>query len=116
MVAADPHGPVVLETERLLLVPLDSSRAEELAAIYAGPEVARYIGAERLTAEGTRAQVAAFEQAWRQYGYGQSALLEQATGRMIGRAGLHPWPNWGELEIGYVLGSDQWGRGLAREA
>jgi RimJ/RimL family protein N-acetyltransferase len=29
---------------------------------------------------------------------------------------LHPWPNWDELEIGYVLGRDQWGRGLAREA
>ena len=40
---------MVLETERLLLVPLDSSRAEELAAIYADPEVARYIGTDRLT-------------------------------------------------------------------
>ncbi len=116
MVAAEAHDLVVLETERLLLVPLDCSRAEELAAIYADPEVARYIGASRLTAEGTRTQVAAFEQVWRECGYGQSALLEQATGRMIGRAGLHPWPNWGELEIGYVLGRDQWGRGLAREA
>src|SRR5664279_2659665 len=47
--------PVVLETDRLRLVPLDSSRAEELAEIYADPEVARYIGGDRLTGEGTRA-------------------------------------------------------------
>src|ERR1035437_9616274 len=57
--------PVVLETDRLRLVPLDSSRAEELAEIYADPEVARYIGGDRLTGEGTRAQVAGFEQVWR---------------------------------------------------
>ena len=116
VVAADAREPTVLETERLLLVPLDTSRAEELAAIYTDPEVARYIGADRLTAEGTQAQVAAFEQVWREHGYGQSALLERATGRMIGRAGLHPWPNWAELEIGYVLARNRWGRGLAREA
>jgi len=73
--------------------------------------VARYIGADRLTAEGIREQVAAFEQVWREHGYGQSALLERATGRMIGRGGLHPWPNWDELEIGYVLARDRWGRG-----
>ncbi len=116
MVAADAREPVVLETERLLLVPLDSSRVKELAAIYADPQVARYIGADRLTTQGTRDQVTAFEQVWREHGYGQSALLERATGRMIGRAGLHPWPNWDEVEIGYTLVRDQWGRGLAREA
>jgi RimJ/RimL family protein N-acetyltransferase len=57
VVAADAREPTVLETERLLLVPLDTSRAEELAAIYTDPEVARYIGADRLTAEGTQAQI-----------------------------------------------------------
>lgn len=103
MVAAHAREPAVLETERLLLVLLDSSRVEELAAIYTDPEVARYIGADRLTAEGTQAQVASLEQVWREHGYGQSAVLERATGCMIGRAGLHPWPNWDELEIGWVL-------------
>ena len=108
--------PVVLETDRLRLVPLDSSRAEELAEIYANPEVARYIGGDRLTGEGTRAQVALFEQVWRARGYGQSALIERATGRMIGRAGLHYWANWDEVELGYVLATNSQGQGLAREA
>jgi len=73
VVAAAAREPAVLKTERLLLVPLDSSRVEELAAIYTHPEVARDIGADRLTAEGTQAQVASFEQVWREQGYGQSA-------------------------------------------
>ena len=108
--------PYLLETERLRLVPLDATRAEELAAIYADPEVARYIGADTLNAAGTRAQVARFEAVWRDHGYGQSALLERDTGRMIGRAGLHPWPVWGEVELGYALARNRWGTGLAREA
>ena len=108
--------PLLLETERLRLVPLDASRTDDLAAIYADPEVARYIGGDRLTPEGTREQVATFERVWRERGYGQSALLERDTGRMIGRAGLHPWPVWDELELGYALARDRWGIGLAREA
>jgi RimJ/RimL family protein N-acetyltransferase len=114
-VAADEH-PFALETERLRLVQLDGHWVEDLAAIYADPEVARYIGAGGLTPEGTREQVATFERVWRELGYGQSALVERDTGRMIGRAGLHPWPVWGELELGYALARDRWGLGLAREA
>jgi RimJ/RimL family protein N-acetyltransferase len=107
---------VVLETERLRLVPLDASYAEQLAAIYADPEVARYMGGARLTPGGTREQVTRFEGVWAEHGYGQSALLEKTTGRLIGRAGLHPWPGWDELELGYALARDSWGKGLAREA
>jgi RimJ/RimL family protein N-acetyltransferase len=106
----------VLETARLALVPLDSSRAGELAAIYADPEVARYIGGERLSLEGTRAQVALFEQVWQGHGYGQSAVIERTTGRMVGRVGLHYWPEWDEVELGYVLARSSQGQGLAREA
>jgi RimJ/RimL family protein N-acetyltransferase len=105
-----------LETARLRLAPLDSSRAEELAEIYANPEVARYIGGDRLTGKGTRAQVALFEQVWRARGHGQSAIIERTTGPMIGRAGLYHWANWDEVELGYVLATDSQGQGMAREA
>ncbi|HET9422552.1 MAG TPA: GNAT family N-acetyltransferase, partial [Nocardioides sp.] len=95
--------PYLMETERLRLVPLDATRADELAAIYADPEVARYIGGDALDAEGTRTQVERFEAVWREHGYGQSALLARDTGLLVGRAGLHPWPVWEELELGYAL-------------
>jgi RimJ/RimL family protein N-acetyltransferase len=114
MTAAD--APMVLQTTRLRLVPIDSSRAEDLAKIYADPEVAKYIGGARLNRAGTSAQVKVFEEVWAQHGYGQSALLERATGRMIGRAGLHFWAQWQEVELGYVLARDRQGCGLAREA
>jgi RimJ/RimL family protein N-acetyltransferase len=35
---------------------------------------------------------------------------------LLGRAGLHPWPAWGEVELGYVLVRAAQGRGYATEA
>ena len=107
---------MLLETERLLLPPLDHRHTADLAAIYADPEVARYIGADRLDAAGTAAQVTRFEEVWREHGFGQSAVVERATGALIGRAGLHPWPAWDEVELGYVLARPAQGRGYATEA
>ena len=45
--------------------------------------MARYIGGDRLDDDGVRAQMESFERVWRDHGYGQTALIERATGRMI---------------------------------
>jgi RimJ/RimL family protein N-acetyltransferase len=105
-----------LETDRLLLPPLARRHTADLAAVYADPDVARYIGGSRLDAAGTAEQVARFEQVWSERGFGQSALIDRATGRFLGRAGLHPWPAWDEVELGYVLAASAQGRGYATEA
>jgi len=105
----------VLRTERLDLPPLDATHTDALAAIYADPAVAAYIGGSRLSYEGTHTQVARFETIWHQHGHGQSAVIERATGRLIGRAGLHYWPD-GMLELGYVIAREAQRKGYAREA
>jgi RimJ/RimL family protein N-acetyltransferase len=105
-----------LETERLLLPPLGRRHTADLAAIYADPDVARYIGGAGLDAAGTADQVARFEQVWAEHGFGQSALLDRASGILLGRAGLHPWPAWDEVELGYVVARHAQGRGCATEA
>jgi RimJ/RimL family protein N-acetyltransferase len=107
---------VHLETERLLMPPLSGEHTGALAEVYADRDVARYIGGATLDPEGTAAQVARFEVVWREHGFGQSALLDRNTGAFLGRAGLHPWPQWDEVELGYVLARDAQGRGLAAEA
>ncbi len=53
---------------------------------------------------------------WRSHGYGQSILVDKSSGEQIGRVGLHPWPEWDELELGWVLARRSQGRGLAQEA
>lgn len=105
-----------LETQRLVMPPLSAAHTAALAAIYADPDVARYIGGDTLDAAGTAAQVECFENVWREHGFGQSALIDRASGTLTGRAGLHPWPQWDEVELGYVLARSAQGRGLACEA
>ena len=54
---------------------------------------------------------------WQEYGYGWWALERlQRPGMFIGWAGLQYLPETDETEVGYLLGSAYWGRGLATEA
>lgn len=105
-----------LETERLVLEPLIRRHTQALAQVYADPDVARHIGGAALDAKATGRQVARFEAVWREHGWGQSAVLERGTGALLGRVGLHPWPQWDEVELGYVLARPAQGHGYAAEA
>jgi RimJ/RimL family protein N-acetyltransferase len=104
-----------LESARLLLPPLSLEHGRALAGIYADPVVARYVGGDRLTDELIDRQVAAFADEWAERGYGQSAVISRDSGEFLGRIGLHYWPAWDEVELGYVLGRSAQGKGLAFE-
>ncbi|MFB9312214.1 GNAT family N-acetyltransferase [Nocardioides plantarum] len=104
-----------LTTERRDLPPLTSEHTAALAEIHSDPDVARYIGGDRLTAEVIPLQVAAFADEWDERGYGQSAVIERQTGAFVGRIGLHFWPDWNEIELGYILAGSAQGKGLAAE-
>jgi RimJ/RimL family protein N-acetyltransferase len=106
-----------LSTQRLTLRGFTAADLDALAPIYADPEVNRYIG------DGTPADRAATWRAlagmlghWQLRGYGMWALIERATGRLIGRAGLYNPEGWPGLEAGWLLARDCWGRGFATEA
>ena len=43
------------------------------------------------------------------------ALIEKSTGRVVGVCGTQPLGTTGDLEIGWWLGRDVWGRGYATE-
>lgn len=107
---------VQLETERLVLVPLSAEQLPFLAQIYADPDVNRYIGGEALDLAATANQIVKFESIWNERGYGQSALLHRESGQYLGRVGLHPWPAWNEVEVGWVLSRSAQGHGYATEA
>ena len=106
---------VVLETERLRLVPIGVEYAAELWNVYSDPEVARYVGGDLLTAESTREQTERFARTWDERGYGQSAVIWRETGEVLGRIGLSYWPEWDETELGYALSRTAQGRGIAQE-
>ena len=103
-------------TPRLLLRPFTPSDVAIVHAIYSDPKVMRYVATgpmadlavtERLLADYMAHQV--------RHGYSFWAVIERASGTLIGDAGLYRTPA-GEVELGYTLGVAWWGRGYATEA
>jgi RimJ/RimL family protein N-acetyltransferase len=112
---------VVIETPRLILRRWREEDVAPMAAVNADPEVMRWIrdGSvrdERQTREG----IAGWERDWETEGFGLFALEVRATGRLAGFTGLAVPRFLPEVlpavEIGWRLGRDHWGRGLATEA
>jgi ribosomal-protein-alanine N-acetyltransferase len=110
---------VVLETGRLWLRRQTLSDLEALAPIYADREVMRYIGdgATRTRATVYQKLLERIE-AEQERGYGMWAVVDRASGRLIGECGLSDWDILGrrEVELGYILARAFWGEGLATEA
>ena len=106
-----------LDTPRLRLRPFTASDRDAIHAIYADPEVMRYVGhgAHRTLAETANA-LRIYGDVLAQRGYSFLAVTERATGALIGDGGLHPMGGVGpDVELGYTLARSAWGRGYATE-
>ena len=122
---------VSLETERLLLRAPVPDDAEALAPMYADAEVMRYVGDGRpLSRAQTQRSVQRMIQRWQVDGFGLFTTVRKDDEAVIGRVGLLVWNSetWEpttraegangptEVEVGYTLGRDYWGKGYATEA
>jgi [ribosomal protein S5]-alanine N-acetyltransferase len=107
-----------LTTERLELRALTLDDAAAAFAIYGDHEVMRYV------AGGPVDDVAATEAVVRQviahqrlHGYSWWAVVERATGELVGDAGLYSFAGTGPgVELGYTFRRDAWGKGYATES
>lgn len=108
-----PIFPIV--TARLLLRPLRRDDLDALAEVYLHPLVMRWIGSH--TRDDVEREFALQREYQASLGWSFWAVEERHTGRMIGDCGLQPLDHRGpEVELGYDLHPDAWGRGLATEA
>jgi RimJ/RimL family protein N-acetyltransferase len=122
--------PVVITTERLLLRLPEPSDADALHRAYGDPEVMRYVGdGKPFSRERTAAEVAAYREGWERDGF-SAFVLELRDGRtVVGEVGFPTWDpeTWRdgvavepgrrvEIELGWTLARDAWGRGYATEA
>lgn len=106
-----------VETERLLLRAFAPEDFEAFAGMRADAEVMRYIGqGGPRTREQAREWLEKNEQRWRENDFGIWAVVEKATGELAGWCGLARLDGTDEVEVGYGLGRNSWGRGLATEA
>lgn len=101
----------ILTTARLTLRPFAPGDLDALAAIYADPEVMRSIKGGTRTRERTAADIATYGAEWRDEGHGVWAVMETATGELLGMCGFVA-----RAELGYIFGRFAWGRGIATEA
>lgn len=105
---------MLVETQRLLLRPVEPTDLDEFAALHADPEVTQFIRPLDRAAAEARLRLA--EREWQETGYGLVAVLDRQSGDFLGRAGLKYWPEFDETELGWALRRDAWGHGFATEA
>jgi RimJ/RimL family protein N-acetyltransferase len=116
-----PAVPVLL-TPRL---ELRGHRVEDLpenVAMWADPEVVRYIGGKPFTEEDVWTRFLRYVGHWAVMGFGYWAIVERATGRFVGEVGFGDArreiePPWGPvMEAGWALAPWAHGQGIASEA
>ena len=108
-----PRFPIL--TARLRLRPLRDEDLDALAAVYLHPRVIPWIGPH--TREDVEREIALQREHQATFGWSFWAVEDRFTERFIGDCGLQPLEHRGpEIELGYDLHPDAWGRGLATEA
>jgi len=111
-----------IETERLILRPHVMEDLEPLYHLTAHPDVYRFDPGYRRSYEQTRDILIFRIGEYRRHGMGRMAVVERATGELVGYAGLQlclyemPGMNVPAVEFFYGLRRDRWGCGYITEA
>jgi len=107
---------IILETDHLLFRPLTHSDLDDLATLYADPEVTRFLGGPH-SREEMEHVLNEYIREYEMYGHSFFATIQKSDERFIGQCGLLNQEVEGEpeIELGYVLFPQYWQRGLALE-
>jgi ribosomal-protein-alanine N-acetyltransferase len=108
---------VPLHTERLTLRRSADDDTERLLEVFGDPEVMRFVGrGAPLDRDALVASQARVLEHWRTHGFGPLSVVERATVRVVGEAGLQVLEGGPDIEVTYTLARAVWGRGYATEA
>jgi RimJ/RimL family protein N-acetyltransferase len=112
----------VIETERLVLRGHRMDDFADCAAMWADPQVARFIGGKPLSETEAWARFLRYAGHWPLMGFGYWAVIEKGSGAFVGDVGFADYKRdiepsiKGEAEIGWVLAGHAHGKGYATEA
>jgi hypothetical protein len=108
----------ILETDRLLLRSIETADAAAFYTLFADPEVMRF-GDGPQTETWVNEWIVWVRQGYAQQGYGPLAVVEKSSVSVIGYCGLFFFEDINgaaEIELGYRLLPEAWGKGYATEA
>lgn len=115
-------SPPVIETERLVLRGHGLADFDACAALWADPDVTRFIGGRPFGRDEVWARLLRYVGHWVLLGYGFWTVREKATGAFVGELGLADFKRGlgedfdGTPEMGWVLSPAFHGKGYACEA
>jgi ribosomal-protein-alanine N-acetyltransferase len=105
----------MFETDRLILRRLDEWDVDDIFAMRSDPEVMRFIRAPQNRIE-TVNWLNLVSSRWESDHIGFCAIVEKQNKKFIGWCGLWRLKETGDLEIGYAIAKNAWGKGFATEA
>jgi len=106
-----------IRTARLTLRTFGEADAPAFHDLLCGDDVLRYFPShDPPSLDRVERLLASYNDHWRRRGFGIWAVEHAATARLMGRCGLQEIPDTGEIELDFLLGRDDWGRGHATEA
>lgn len=112
----------VIETPRLTLRAYKLADFDAYCALWADPEVVRFIGGTPFSREVCWSRFLRHPGHWQHMGFGFMAIEERSTGLFVGEAGFHDMRREmtpsieGTLEAGWALVPSVHGRGYGMEA
>ena len=81
------------------------------------PEVNRFLGGTKLqNPEALGKRIRFYMSCYEAHGFGMCAMIWRPTGDVIGSAGIQPLDKTDEIEVGYSVIREYWGRGIGTEA
>jgi RimJ/RimL family protein N-acetyltransferase len=108
--------PLPLETERLSIRAFEPADVDSMAAVYGDPEVMEHVCIGVLDRDETADLLDGYRGAQEVRGFSTWAVVEKASGAVVGDVGFGVYEPSGEPELGYTLAAAVWGRGYALEA
>lgn len=105
----------LLDKDGFRMKPLQISDLDSLAAIWADPEVTRFLPSRGVSIpkEKVEKALASFVEHWKERGYGIWKIVEDESDKMLGYCGLRYLEELNEVELLYGLAKTYWGKGIA---
>jgi len=106
----------MLETERLIIRKFTPADLSELIRLRSDDEVIKYLGGRKLqNPEAITKRMQFYISCYEKFGFGMCALVWKETGEMFGWSGIQPLDGTAEIEVGYGMTKEFWGKGIGYE-